>query len=139
MRLEHETLSELDARAWELLEPWEVRPDNATVERLAVYTFAARFAARWRQGRVLLAGDAAHQMPPFAGQGMCAGMRDAVNLSWKLELVLTSKAPDALLDSYDHERLPREPFCSDMGQETERIKVDPVTPGRTEDRHPRLR
>jgi flavoprotein hydroxylase len=106
MRLEHETLSELDARAWELLEPWDVRPDNATVERLAVYTFAARFVARWRQGRVVLAGDAAHQMPPFAGQGMCAGIRDAANLAWKLDLVLTGEAPEALLDSYDQERLP---------------------------------
>lgn len=106
MRLEHETLSELDARAWELLEPWDVRPDNATVERLAVYTFAARHAARWRHGRVLLAGDAAHQMPPFAGQGMCAGIRDAANLAWKLDLVLTDKAPGTLLDSYDQERLP---------------------------------
>lgn len=106
MRLEHETLSELEARAWDLLEAWEVRPDNATVERVAVYTFAARFAARWRQGRVLLAGDAAHQMPPFAGQGMCAGIRDTANLAWKLDLVLTGLAPDALLDSYHHERLP---------------------------------
>jgi 2-polyprenyl-6-methoxyphenol hydroxylase-like FAD-dependent oxidoreductase len=106
MRLEHETLSELEARAWELLEPWDVRPDNATVERLAVYTFAARFAARWRHGRVLLAGDAAHQMPPFAGQGMCAGIRDAANLAWKLDLVLTGKAPEALLDTYGQERLP---------------------------------
>ena len=106
MRLEHETLSELEARAWELLEPWDVRPDNATVDRLAMYTFAARFAERWRQGRVLLAGDAAHQMPPFAGQGMCAGIRDAANLAWKLDLVLTGRAPDSLLDSYDQERLP---------------------------------
>jgi flavoprotein hydroxylase len=106
MRLEHETFDELKARAWELLEPWDVRPDNATVERVAVYTFAARVAARWRYGRVLLAGDAAHQMPPFAGQGMCAGIRDAANLAWKLDLVLAGLAPDALLDSYDQERLP---------------------------------
>jgi len=106
MRLEHETLEELDARAWELLQPWDVGPDNATVERLAVYSFAARFAAQWRHGRVLLAGDAAHQMPPFAGQGMCAGIRDAANLAWKLDLVLTGKAPDGLLDSYDQERVP---------------------------------
>ena len=106
MRLEHETLEELDARAWELLQPWDVRPDNATVERLAVYSFAARFAAQWRHGRVLLAGDAAHQMPPFAGQGMCAGIRDAANLAWKLDLALTGKAPDGLLDSYDQERVP---------------------------------
>jgi hypothetical protein len=106
MRLEHETLGELEGRTWELLEPWDVRPDNATVERLAVYTFAARCAASWRQGRVLLAGDAAHQMPPFAGQGMCAGIRDAANLAWKLDLVLTGKAPESLLDTYDRERLP---------------------------------
>lgn len=106
MRLEHETLGELDARAWELLEPWDVRPDNATVERLAVYTFAARHATQWRQGRVLLAGDAAHQMPPFAGQGMCAGIRDVTNLAWKLDLVLRGQASDDLLDSYPQERLP---------------------------------
>ncbi|MGH9274053.1 MAG: bifunctional 3-(3-hydroxy-phenyl)propionate/3-hydroxycinnamic acid hydroxylase, partial [Acidimicrobiales bacterium] len=106
MRLEHETVEELYAGAWEMLEPWEVRPDNATVERVAMYTFAARFAERWRYGRVLLAGDAAHQMPPFAGQGMCAGIRDAANLAWKLDLVLTGKAPEVLLDSYEQERLP---------------------------------
>jgi flavoprotein hydroxylase len=105
MRLDHETLDELESRAWELLEPWDVRPDNATLERRAVYTFAARYAERWRSGRVLLAGDAAHQMPPFAGQGMCAGVRDAANLAWKLDLVLSGSAPDALLDTYDQERL----------------------------------
>jgi hypothetical protein len=106
MRLDHETLDELESRAWELLEPWDVGPDNATVERHAVYTFAARFAEQWRCGRVLLAGDAAHQMPPFAGQGMAAGIRDAANLAWKLDHVLTGAAPDALLDTYDQERLP---------------------------------
>jgi flavoprotein hydroxylase len=105
MRLDHETLDELESRAWELLEPWDVRPDNATLERRAVYTFAARYAERWRSGRVLLAGDAAHQMPPFAGQGLCAGVRDAANLAWKLDLVLTGSTPDALLDTYDQERL----------------------------------
>ena len=75
MRLPHETLDELndERRAWELLERWDVHPDNATLERHAVYTFNARYAEQWRRGRVLLAGDAAHQMPPFAGQGMCAG------------------------------------------------------------------
>jgi hypothetical protein len=106
MCLDHEAPEELQARFWELLEPWDVRPDNATVERVAVYRFAARYASRWRDGRVLLAGDAAHQMPPFAGQGMCAGIRDAANLAWKLDLVLTGVAPDVLLDSYDEERLP---------------------------------
>ncbi|MFV0524836.1 MAG: bifunctional 3-(3-hydroxy-phenyl)propionate/3-hydroxycinnamic acid hydroxylase [Acidimicrobiales bacterium] len=108
MRLPDEPAYELDNldRAWELLAPWDVTPDHATLERHAVYTFQARYAERWRQGRVLLAGDAAHQMPPFAGQGMCAGLRDAANLAWKLDLVLADLAPDRLLDAYDEERLP---------------------------------
>jgi len=108
MRLPHESLDELndERRAWELLAPWDVHPRNARLERHAVYTFRARYAERWRAARVLLAGDAAHLMPPFAGQGMCAGIRDAANLAWKLDLVLTDRAPEALLDSYEQERLP---------------------------------
>jgi 3-(3-hydroxy-phenyl)propionate hydroxylase len=76
------------------------------LERKAVYTFRARIAAQWRKDRVLLAGDAAHQTPPFAGQGMCSGLRDAANLAWKLAEVVTGKAPDSLLDSYQPEREP---------------------------------
>jgi hypothetical protein len=108
MRLPHESLAELqdERRAWELLAPWDVHPGNARLERHAVYTFCARHAERWRDGRVLLAGDAAHLMPPFAGQGMCAGLRDAANLAWKLDLVLSGRAPEALLDTYEAERLP---------------------------------
>jgi 2-polyprenyl-6-methoxyphenol hydroxylase-like FAD-dependent oxidoreductase len=108
MRLPDETLDDLDdaSRAWALLAPWDVTPGNARLERHAVYTFQARYAERWRAGRVLLAGDAAHQMPPFAGQGMCSGIRDAANLAWKLHHVLAGEAPDALLDTYAEERLP---------------------------------
>lgn len=108
MRLPHEQLDELnDERvAWQLLEPWEITPSNATLERHAVYTFNARYAAEWRDRRVLLAGDAAHQMPPFAGQGMCAGVRDAANLTWKLDLVLDGRVGDDLLDTYADERMP---------------------------------
>lgn len=108
MRLPGETLGELDdeSRAWALLAPWDVAPDNARLERHAVYTFQARYAARWRTARVLIAGDAAHQMPPFAGQGMCSGIRDAANLAWKLHHVLAEDAPAALLDTYAEERLP---------------------------------
>lgn len=108
MRLPHETLDELndERRAWAMLASWDVHPGNARLERHAVYTFNARYAERWRDGRVLLAGDAAHLMPPFAGQGMCSGVRDAANLSWKMHHVLGDSAPDSLLDTYQQERLP---------------------------------
>jgi 2-polyprenyl-6-methoxyphenol hydroxylase-like FAD-dependent oxidoreductase len=108
MRLPHETLDELnsEAAAWRLLEPWEIRPDNAQLERHAVYTFRGAWADAWRKGRILLAGDAAHLTPPFVGQGLCSGMRDAANLAWKLDLVLAGRAAEPLLDSYTSERLP---------------------------------
>jgi len=108
MRLPHESLDDLNdpATAWKLLAAWDVRPDNARLERHAVYTFRARYADRWRRGRVLIAGDAAHLMPPFAGQGMCSGLRDAVNLAWKLDLVQRGLASEELLDSYASERAP---------------------------------
>jgi 2-polyprenyl-6-methoxyphenol hydroxylase-like FAD-dependent oxidoreductase len=109
MRLPGETIEELnnEATAWRLLEPWSLEPGNATLERHAVYTFQARWADEWRKGRVFLAGDAAHQMPPFAGQGMCSGIRDAANLAWKLDLVLCGKAADTVLDTYASERIPQ--------------------------------
>lgn len=90
--------------AWNLLQPWGVTPDNAELERAAVYRFQARWAENWRNGRGLIAGDAAHLMPPFAGEGMCAGLRDAVALAWRLDLVLSGTSGDALLDSYGPER-----------------------------------
>lgn len=72
--------------------------------RTAVYRFHALVVEQWRQGRVFLAGDAAHQMPPFLGQGLCAGVRDAFNLAWKLDAVMRGQAADHLLDSYTDER-----------------------------------
>ncbi len=86
------------------LAPW-LDGARAEVERALIYTFHSRTAARWRVGRALLAGDAAHLMPPFAGQGLSSGVRDAANLAWKLEAVLRG-APPALLDSYEEERRP---------------------------------
>jgi 2-polyprenyl-6-methoxyphenol hydroxylase-like FAD-dependent oxidoreductase len=108
MRLPDERLEELreESTAWKLLSSWDVHPGNARLERHAVYTFAARVADTWQVGRTFLAGDAAHQMPPFAGQGMCAGIRDAANLAWKLDLVLTGRAGAGLLATYEQERRP---------------------------------
>jgi 3-(3-hydroxy-phenyl)propionate hydroxylase len=81
-------------------------PRAFEIERKAVYAFHARVAEHWRRGRVFLAGDAAHLMPPFAGQGMNGGMKDASNLAWKLAAVLRGLAPDAILDTYEVERAP---------------------------------
>jgi 2-polyprenyl-6-methoxyphenol hydroxylase-like FAD-dependent oxidoreductase len=108
MRLPEEPLETLgeEATAWRLLAPFGLTPDNARLERHALYTFRGAWANPWRAGRLLLAGDAAHLMPPFAGQGLCSGLRDAVNLAWKLDLVLGGQADEALLDSYEAERLP---------------------------------
>lgn len=74
------------------------------IVRKTIYTFHARMAERWREGRILLAGDAAHLTPPFAGQGMNAGLRDAANISWKLACVVKGGASDKVLDSYGNER-----------------------------------
>jgi 2-polyprenyl-6-methoxyphenol hydroxylase-like FAD-dependent oxidoreductase len=106
MRLESESVDELNNEelAWRLLEPWNVTKDNARLERHAVYRFQALWAENWRDKRLFVAGDAAHQMPPFAGQGMCSGLRDAANLAWKLDLVFSLGVPDTVLDSYTPER-----------------------------------
>jgi 2-polyprenyl-6-methoxyphenol hydroxylase-like FAD-dependent oxidoreductase len=105
---------------WQLLEPWGYTPLNASLERHALYTFRAGLVERWRHGPVLLAGDAAHQMPPFAGQGLCSGLRDVANLAWKLDLVLAGLAPDDLLDTYGAERAAQVrteiDFSIDLGQ-----------------------
>src|SRR5438477_8357781 len=92
-------------RVWELISPW-VRPDEGTIERAVVYTFHSVIAERWRAGRLLLAGDSCHQTPPFMGQGMCAGIRDASNLAWKLDWVVKERASPSLLDTYQAERSP---------------------------------
>jgi 3-(3-hydroxy-phenyl)propionate hydroxylase len=89
----------------ELLKPW-VEPEDVELERVAVYTFHSAIAPRWRRGRLLIAGDSAHLTPPFLGQGMCAGMRDAGNLAWKLGRVLRGQNDDGLLDTYQTERAP---------------------------------
>lgn len=92
-----------DEAVWRLLSRW-LAPGEATLWRQASYRFHALVARDWRKGRVFLAGDAAHQQPPFIGQGMCQGLRDAANLAWKLDAVLGGRAGDALLDTYGAER-----------------------------------
>ena len=86
-----------------LLDDW-IPADRYAIRRAAVYQFHAATAERWREGRILLAGDAAHQTPPFLGQGLNAGFRDVVNLAWKLPLVLGGTCADTLLDTYAAER-----------------------------------
>lgn len=88
-----------------LLKPWKVE-GAVSLERKAVYRFNAKVARTWRRGAIILAGDAAHLMPPFAGQGLCSGIRDAANLAWKLAAI-NRGASEALLDTYQTERDPQ--------------------------------
>jgi 2-polyprenyl-6-methoxyphenol hydroxylase-like FAD-dependent oxidoreductase len=119
---------EQPARAWELLAEFGLGPDDVEPIRQLVYTFEARAAHQWRAGRVFLAGDAAHTMPPFMGQGMCSGMRDAFNLAWKLDLVTRGRAPERLLDTYQTERAPHVHDWTVISLESGRITcvADPV-------------
>lgn len=95
------------AKAWELIAPWGFNPANSRLIRHSVFEFETVLAEQWRRGNVLLAGDAAHRMPPFQGQGMCSGQRDAAALAWRLDLVMRGLADAALLDSYAPERKPQ--------------------------------
>lgn len=90
-------------QVWRLLSPW-LQLTDGTLWRASSYRFHALLAAQWRNGRVFLAGDAAHQQPPFIGQGMCQGVRDVTNLCWKLIEVLQGSSSDGLLNTYQPER-----------------------------------
>lgn len=92
-------------KVWSRVERYLSR-DDADIVRIATYTFQSLVARRWRDGRVLLAGDAAHQMPPFLGQGMCSGIRDVLNIAFKLDLVLSGVQDTEVLGTYQSEREP---------------------------------
>ncbi len=98
---EEEILS--DKYIWNFLKPW-LSPREAYLERKAIYIFKSAIARRWRNKRIFIAGDAAHLMPPFMGQGMCAGIRDASNLAWKISLCIKNKHSEKFLDTYQTER-----------------------------------
>jgi 2-polyprenyl-6-methoxyphenol hydroxylase-like FAD-dependent oxidoreductase len=109
-------------RVWKRVSDYLTRED-ADMIRVANYVFRSRVADTWRHGRVLLAGDAAHEMPPFLAQGMCSGMRDAHNIAWKLDLVLSGLAGEGILDSYQPEREPHVRFITEKAIELGRVQT----------------
>ncbi|WP_055539556.1 FAD-dependent monooxygenase, partial [Streptomyces neyagawaensis] len=111
----------------ELLRPHrEITPDQ--IERAVAYSFHALLADRLREGRCFLLGDAAHMMPPFAGQGLNSGIRDAANLCWKISEVLAGRAGDAMLDTYDSERRPHARAVIDLSVRLGRIVMTTSRP-----------
>jgi flavoprotein hydroxylase len=136
MRLPEQSFEDFDTveNAWRLLTHFGVDPGNATLQRYVAYTCLGRNADRWRSsdsGRVFLAGDAAHVMPPHAGQGMCTGIRDVANLAWKLHLVLAGSAGQELLGTYEAERRPDAQRTIDMSVNLAQLigTVDPTVAG----------
>ena len=88
---------------WNFLSPW-LKKDEAYIERKTIYTFESAISRKWRKERIFIAGDSAHLMPPFMGQGMCAGIRDVSNLAWKISNCLKFKHNNKLLNTYQSER-----------------------------------
>ena len=108
-------------RIWRLLSRW-IDPTNARLWRAAAYRFHALVAKEWQRGRTILAGDAAHMTPPFLGQGMCQGLRDAANLAWKLEMVLHhGVGAERLLPTYEAERAPHVRHTTEVAKALGRI------------------
>lgn len=104
---------------------WDITREDVEIYRQVIYPFAGKVADDWRVGRVLLAGDAAHVMPPFLGQGACSALRDSISLAWELDLVLRGISDDALLDQYQAERKPHAAYYVHGSCEIGRIALDP--------------
>jgi len=109
---------------WEVLSGQGITKTNVAIIGFACYNHHVRFADRWRVGRIFLAGDAAHAMPPWIGQGMCAGVRDVANLCWKLHAVLSGSLPATVLESYQAERLPHVREVTDRAVKVGAIIID---------------
>lgn len=131
----HESESDFTTKEqlWALLDSMGVTPDDVEIHQHAFYRHHVRNAERWRLGRVFLLGDAAHLMPPWAGQGMQSGIRDAFNLCWKLKLVIDGAikehAAERLLDTYEIERAPNVAACTALTEELGRIITMQMTSG----------
>ena len=115
------------ARVWELLAPW-LGPEDAELTRYAVYEFRATVAETMRRDRSSWLATPLISMPPFLGQGLCSGIRDASNLAWKLDLALRGAAGGALLDSYTVERKPQCEWIVRLSMEMGRVScvLDPA-------------
>lgn len=120
-----------------LIGPW-VAGSPSRIVRAATYRFHGLLADRWQAGRVFLAGDAAHQTPPFFGQGMCHGLRDVANLAWKMKLVCQGLAPASILGGYQAEREPQVRSVIDTAITTGRYICE-LDPERAADRDSEIR
>jgi 3-(3-hydroxy-phenyl)propionate hydroxylase len=108
-------------QVWPLLRALGVSEDDVEIHQHAFYRHHTRMADKWRVGRVFLAGDAAHLMPPWAGAGMQTGMRDAFDLGWKLAGVINGTLPEHFLDTYEAERRPNAVFYTQLAVQLGRV------------------
>lgn len=124
-------------KVWELVSRW-VKPTQATLERAATYVFHSLVARRWQDGHILMAGDAAHQTPPFLGQGLCAAIRDVGNLGWKLAYAVAHPGQGAeLLATYSPERLPHAREFVALAVDVGRV-IQELDPAKAAERDARL-
>ncbi|MDR3454180.1 MAG: bifunctional 3-(3-hydroxy-phenyl)propionate/3-hydroxycinnamic acid hydroxylase [Rhodoferax sp.] len=112
---------ETKEQLWKMLSTMGITPEHVEIHQHAFYRHHVRRAARWREGRVFLLGDAAHMMPPWAGQGMQSGIRDSFNLCWKLREVIKGRLPESVLDTYESERAPNVAMITDVSEELGRV------------------